>query len=107
MWRLRRLLHLETPNQLVRGINTMPTTQPPRRIRCYTRAWKNARYLREQDPATFAKDKNAAGFGTGVPIDVLQVLHRLKHDSPELRAHGAVSEFLKTHTVPGPMRWQP
>jgi hypothetical protein len=88
------------------GEHVMPTTQPSGRIRCYTRAWKNARYLREQDPATFSKDKNAEGFGTGVPIDVLQVLHRLKHDSPELRAYGDVSDFLKTHTVPGPQRWQ-
>ena len=80
---------------------------PTRKLRCYTRAIKNARFLKQHDPATFAKDKNAVGFGTGVPVEILQVLHRLKPDSPELRGHTALSEFLKRQAVPGPERWQP
>ena len=75
---------------------------PVRKFRCYTRAIKNARYLQQHDPATFAKDKNAQGFGTGVPLDVLQVLHRLKPDAPELIGHAEVSNFLRKHAMPGP-----
>jgi len=77
-----------------------------RRVRCLTRAVKNARYLQQQDPATFAKDKNAEGFGTGVPVNILNRLHQLRPDSPELEAHRAVSDFLKQHTMPKPERWQ-
>lgn len=80
---------------------------PSRKFRCYTRAIKNARFLKQHDPTTFAKDKNALGFGTGVPIDILQVLHRFKPDSPELKHHPQVSEFLRKHAVPGPERWKP
>jgi hypothetical protein len=81
-------------------------SQPGKRIRCFTRALKNARYLQQEDPATFAKDPNAEGFGTGVPMEVLNVLHRLRPDSPELQAHSEVAEFLRHHAVPGPERWQ-
>lgn len=80
---------------------------PARKFRCFTRAIKNARFLKQHDPTTFAKDKNALGFGTGVPLEVLQVLHRLKPDSPELKNHGQVSEFLKKQAVPGPQGWKP
>ena len=84
-----------------------PTTQSGKKhVRCYTRAAKNARYLQQTDPATFAKDKNAAGFRTGVPLEILQHLHRLGPDAPELASQPAVSEFLKTHKVPGPEKWQ-
>jgi len=79
---------------------------PVRKFRCYTRAIKNARLLKQHDPTTFAKDKNSLGFGTGVPMDILQVLHRLKPDSPELKDHGPVSEFLRKHAVPGPQGWK-
>jgi hypothetical protein len=79
---------------------------PVRKSRCFTRAIKNARFLKQNDPTTFAKDKDAQGFGTGVPIEILQVLHRLKPDSPELQNHPEVSEFLRKHAVPGPERWQ-
>jgi hypothetical protein len=79
---------------------------PERRIRCFTRAVKNARYLQQHDPATFAKDKNAEGFGTGVPVNILNRLHHLQHDSPELQGHAAVAGFLKKHPVPKPRRWQ-
>ena len=82
------------------------SSQPKRRIRCFTRAVKNARYLQQQDPATFTKDKNAEGFGTGVPVSILNRLHLLQHDSRELRGHAAVSDFLKKHSVPKPRRWQ-
>ena len=79
---------------------------PVRKFRCHTRAIKNARFLKQQDPATFAKDKNAPGFGTGVPMDILQVLHRLTPDSPELKGHAQVSEFLRKHAVPTPQEWK-
>jgi hypothetical protein len=80
---------------------------PQRKLRCYTRAIKNARFLQQQDPNTFAQDKNAQGFGTGVPMDILQALHRLKPDSPELKDHARLSEFLKTHPLPVPQGWKP
>jgi hypothetical protein len=79
---------------------------PRRKIRCFTRAIKNASFLKQQDPSTFAKDKNAPGFGTGVPIEILQVLHRLKPDSPELKNYAQVSEFLKKRAVPKPQGWK-
>jgi hypothetical protein len=79
---------------------------PIRKFRCHTRAIKNARFLKQHDSTTFAKDKSALGFGTGVPMDILQVLHRLKPDSPELENHAQVSEFLRKHAVPGPQGWK-
>lgn len=82
-----------------------PPSQPVNRIRCFTRALKNARFLQRHDPATFAKDHKAEGFGTGVPMNILHSLHRLRHDSPELHGHQAVAEFLKSHQVNGPQRW--
>jgi hypothetical protein len=81
-------------------------SNPARKSRCFTRAIKNARFLKQSEPATFAKDKDAPGFGTGVPMEILQALHRLKPDSPELQNHPEVSEFLRKHAVPGPERWQ-
>ncbi len=86
----------------------MPQThsRPVRKFRCHTRAIKNARFLKRHDPATFVKDKNAQGFGTGVPMEILQVLHRLKPDSPELKNQPQVSDFLKKHAVPGPQGWK-
>lgn len=83
-----------------------PAANSGRRIRCFTRALKNARYLQQTAPEIFAKDKNAEGFGTGVPMEILHRLHRLRHDSAELKGHRAVSEFLKQRAVPGPERWQ-
>lgn len=79
---------------------------PIRKFRCYTRAIKNAHFLKQHDPATFAKDKSALGFGTGVPMDLLQVLHRLKPESPELENHARVSEFLRKHEIPRPQEWK-
>ena len=81
-------------------------SNPAPRFRCFTRAIKNARFLKQSEPATFAKDKDALGFGTGVPMEILQVLHSLKPDSPELKNHPQVSAFLKKQAVPGPRRWQ-
>jgi hypothetical protein len=81
-------------------------SNPVRKFRCFTRAIKNARFLKENDPTTFAKDKDALGFGTGVPMEILQVLHRLKPNSSELKNHPQVSKFLKKQAVPGPQRWQ-
>jgi hypothetical protein len=79
---------------------------PERRIRCFTRAVKNARYLQAHDPATFAKDKDAEGFGTGVPVHILNRLHLLRPDSAELQGHDEVVRFLEKHAVPKPERWQ-
>jgi hypothetical protein len=79
---------------------------PARKIRCFTRAIKNASFLKQQDPSTFARDKKALGFGTGVPMEILQVLHRLKPDSPELKKHTQLSAFLKKHAVPKPQGWK-
>ena len=83
-----------------------PSSPSDKRIRCYTRAVKNARYLQQQDPATFAKDKNAEGFGTGVPVEILNRLHHLHPDSPELKGQSHVAEFLRRHTIPKQERWQ-
>ena len=47
-------------------------TQPVPKYRCFTRAIKNARFLQQADPATFAKQKDTAGFGTGVPIEIFR-----------------------------------
>jgi hypothetical protein len=80
--------------------------QAGKHVRCFTRALKNARYLKQMDPETFVKDKNAEGFGTGVPIEILQHLHRLMPESAELKGHKEVSEFLKQHKVLGPEKWQ-
>jgi hypothetical protein len=76
--------------------------QPVRKFRCFTRAIKNARFLQQHDPANFAKDNKAQGFGTGVPAEVLQVLHRLTPDSPELKNHAAVADFLRKRPMPTP-----
>jgi hypothetical protein len=78
--------------------------QPERRIRCFTRAAKNARFLQQHEPETFAKDKDAEGFGTGIPLHILHRLHHLNPDSPELRSYPAVSEFLKRRAMPKPGR---
>jgi hypothetical protein len=84
-----------------------PTSpKPVRKFRCFTRAIKNAGYLKQHDPAAFAKDKTARGFGTGVPIEILQVLHRLNPDSPELKHHQDVSAFLRKQAVPKPQGWK-
>jgi len=80
--------------------------KPLRKFRCYTRAIKNARFLQQHDPAAFSKDRSAVGFGTGVPVDLLQVLHRLQPDSPELKGHARLAEFLKKRAVPGPQGWK-
>lgn len=73
-------------------------------VRCYTRALKNARFLREAAPEIFAKDPDTAGFGTGVPLEILRGLHRISPDSPVLNPHQAVAEVLRTQrpSVPGP-----
>jgi hypothetical protein len=90
-----------------RKVQTPGPNPTAKRVRCYTRAWKNARFLREQDPATFTRDENAQGFGTGVPLETLQVLHRMRFDSPELQARSDLVEFLRRHAIPKPERWQP
>lgn len=82
--------------------------EEPRRstpqVRCYTRAIKNARYLQSVAPELFRKEESAEGFGTGVPLEILRVLHRTRHDSPLLNRHPQVAEFVKTHRIPLPGR---
>ena len=73
-------------------------------VRCYTRALKNARFLREAAPEVFAQDPAAEGFGTGVPLEILRGLHRIRHNSPVLNRHKAVAEVLRTSRPPVPGR---
>ena len=73
-------------------------------VRCYTRALKNARFLREAAPEIFAQDPGAEGFGTGVPLEILRGLHRIPHNSPVLNRHKAVAEVLRTSRPPVPGR---
>jgi hypothetical protein len=71
-------------------------------IRCFTRALKNAHYLQKKAPHLFAKHPSTEGFGTGIRLDLLHRLHRLRHDSPELAAHPALAEFLRQNRPPLP-----
>jgi hypothetical protein len=73
-------------------------------VRCYTRAAKNARFLQEAAPEIFARDPAAAGFGTGVPLEILRGLHRIPPDSPVLNRHQAVAGVLRTRRPPVPGR---
>jgi hypothetical protein len=88
---------------MVRISKTMTTT-PQRTVRCATRALKNARYLQSVAPEVFKKGRTATGFGTGIPIEVLRVLHRTRHDSPLLNRYPEVVNFLRTHKIPVPGR---
>jgi hypothetical protein len=74
------------------------TTQ--QQVRCYTRALKNARHLQKVAPDLFAKDPSMAGFGTGVPVEILRGLHRIGHDSPILSRYQAVAETLRKYPLP-------
>jgi hypothetical protein len=78
------------------------STPPP--ARCYTRALKNARQLQKMAPHIFAKDPQAEGFGTGVPMEILQGLHRMRHDSPVLSRHKEVADFLREQRLTVPTR---
>jgi hypothetical protein len=78
--------------------------QPAHQVRCFTRAVKNARYLRRHDPASFG-DERAPGLGTRLPAEILQRLHLLAPDAPELAPYPAVSEFLSRHPIPKVRRW--
>ena len=86
------------------------STKPLRTIsarhpaRCFTRALKNARYLRMMAPDLFAKETSAQGFGSGIPIDLLKRLHRIPPDSLELKEHPAVAAFLARNRLPLPGR---
>jgi hypothetical protein len=73
-------------------------------VRCYTRALKNARYLQKAAPHLFARDRDAEGFGTGVPMEILRGLHRIPHDSPVLNRHKHVADFLRENRLPIPGR---
>jgi len=75
-----------------------------RRVRCYTRALKNARYLQSISPQVFARDASAEGFGTGIPLEILRILHRIRHDSPLLNRHPAVVQFVRENRLPLPDR---
>ena len=77
-----------------------PNRKSPKRVRCYTRALKNARYLQRNGPAALRQRKDAVGFGTGVPIALLQRLHSIRQDSAAVAHHPAVFRFLKRNTIP-------
>ncbi len=83
-----------------------PSAHAPHRIRCFTRALKNARFLQQAAPATFAKSTRDHAFGTGLPAVVLQRLHLFTHESPEVQPHPELVEFLKKQTVPKPKRME-
>jgi len=84
-------------------MDTLSRTVPtPPRVRCYTRALKNARYLQQEAPHLFAKNPQAEGFGTGVAVEILRGLHRLRCDSPVLSRHQAVADFLRAKRLPVP-----
>jgi hypothetical protein len=85
---------------IARIVKSIPTQGQG--VRCLTRALKNARYLQKTAPHLFAKDGTAEGFGTGIPINILRRLHRLPHDSPELRAHETLAAFMKENMLPVP-----
>jgi hypothetical protein len=55
-------------------------------------------------PDLFHKGREAEGFGTGIPLEILRVLHRTRHDSPLLSRHKEVAHFLKDHAIPVPRR---
>ena len=76
---------------------------PGSRVRCGTRALKNAEYLRRHIPEARRKDDDV-GFGTGIPTEVLARLHRLPHDDPDLREHEHVAAFLRSHRLPRPTK---
>ena len=71
-------------------------------VRCLTRALKNAQYLRQVAPKTFIERDTTQSFGTGLPIDVLEWLHRLPHDSPALSRHKNIASFLQKNRIPAP-----
>lgn len=79
-------------------------TASTRPIRCTTRALKNANFLKQMAPETFARNAEAAGFGTGIPLEILNRLHRLTSGSPELADYPAAREFLQRHKMPVPRR---
>lgn len=71
-------------------------------VRCYTRALKNAGHLKQHAPEVFAQDPDAEGFGTGVPLEILRALHRIRHDSPVLNRHKQVADVIRKHPAPFP-----
>jgi hypothetical protein len=96
------------PRVIARRLTTM-TTSPPGQartpaVRCYTRALKNARHLQAVAPEVFARDPDAEGFGTGVPLEILRGLHRMAYHSPALNRYQAVAEVLRTNPPPVPGR---
>jgi hypothetical protein len=78
------------------------TVRIERHVRCFTRALKNAQYLQMIAPHIFVMDPSAGAFGTGIPLEILTVLHRLPHHSPVLNRHKAVAEFLRENRLPVP-----
>src|SRR6266487_1623755 len=71
-------------------------------VRCLTRALKNARFLQESAPELFALEPSAEGFGTGIPLEILETLHRLPADSPLLTRHPAAADFTRRTRLPVP-----
>jgi hypothetical protein len=76
--------------------------ESPKSVRCSTRAWKNAQHLQRVAPQAFASDPAAAGFGTGVPIELLRGLHRLRPDDPVLNRHAQIADAIRRHPAPIP-----
>lgn len=72
--------------------------------RCGTRALKNARHIHAVAPHVVSSDTGAEGFGTGIPIDLLAVLHKLPVDHPDVAEHGHVVRALGHDKLPVPRR---
>jgi hypothetical protein len=85
-------------------MNTNADKVTGREARCSTRALKNAVHLRAAAPHLFAKQASAEGFGTGIPIEILRGLHRLRHDSTVLNGHPHVAAFVRENRLPLPSR---
>lgn len=71
-------------------------------VRCYTRALKNAMFLKSMSPRLFDRDHTEDGFGTGIPLPVLTKLHHMQYDAPVLRRYSGLSDLIREHPLPRP-----
>jgi hypothetical protein len=93
---------IDFPFKLRGALMDDKATPTPRAARCFTRAIKNAQFVQAAAPHLFATDRYAEGFGTGIPMAILQGLHRITPDSPVLSRHPKIANFLKEHRLPIP-----
>jgi hypothetical protein len=60
--------------------------------RCFTRAMKNARYLRDVAPHIIQKDSP--------PMELLAKVHTMDPQSSEVKAHRELTQFLEKNRFP-------